>query len=112
MPYGIWSFKDEVLCDISPLDDCSVPLGQPYLWKHHALYDFIPRSVIINLGIKLYKILEVAPPTVVSFTSAKQCRKVISQTGKFVFFTILSQGEQKVTATSMDSIQGLSTQQK
>jgi hypothetical protein len=44
--------------------------------------------------------------------SAKQCRKVISQTEKFVFFMILSQSEQKVTATSMASAQGLSMQQK
>jgi hypothetical protein len=31
LPYGIKTFKDEVLCDISPLEVCDVILGQPYL---------------------------------------------------------------------------------
>jgi hypothetical protein len=50
LPYGINPFKDEVLCDISPLEVCDVILGQPYLWKRHDVYEFIPRSVIITLG--------------------------------------------------------------
>jgi hypothetical protein len=33
LPYDIKPFKDEVLCDISPLEVCDVLLGQPYLWK-------------------------------------------------------------------------------
>jgi hypothetical protein len=33
LPYDIKPFKDEVLCDISPLEVCDVILGQPYLWK-------------------------------------------------------------------------------
>jgi hypothetical protein len=33
LPYGINPFKDEVLCDISPLEVCDVLLGQLYLWK-------------------------------------------------------------------------------
>jgi hypothetical protein len=106
------AFKDEVLCDISPLEVCDVILGHPYLWKCHVVYESRPRNVIITLGIKLYRISEVAPPTAISLISAKKCRKVISQTGKFVFFMIHSQSEQKVEATSMTSIQGLSTMQK
>jgi hypothetical protein len=31
LPYSIKPFKDEVLCDISPLEVCDVLLGQPYL---------------------------------------------------------------------------------
>jgi hypothetical protein len=33
LPYDIKPFKDEVLCDMSPLEVCDVLLGQPYLWK-------------------------------------------------------------------------------
>jgi hypothetical protein len=56
MPYGINPFKDEVLCDISPLEVCDVILGQPYFWKRHDVYESRPTSVIITLGRKLYKI--------------------------------------------------------
>jgi hypothetical protein len=31
LPYNIKPFKDEVLCDIAPLEVCHVLLGQPYL---------------------------------------------------------------------------------
>jgi hypothetical protein len=44
--------------------------------------------------------------------SAKKCRKVISQTRKFVFFVIHSQNEKNITATSRVSVTYLSTQQK
>jgi hypothetical protein len=88
LPYDIKPFKDEVLCDISPLEVCDVLLGQPYLWKRHVVYESRPHSVIITLGRQLYRIPEVAPPTAISLISAKQCSKVISQTGKFIFFVI------------------------
>jgi hypothetical protein len=39
LPYDIKPFKDEVLCDISPLEFCDVILGQPYFWKRHFVYD-------------------------------------------------------------------------
>jgi hypothetical protein len=93
LSYDIKPFKDEVLCDVSPLEVCDVLLGQPYLWKHHVVYESRPHSVIITLNRKLYRIPEVVPPSVISLISAKQCRKVISQTGKFVFFMIHSQSE-------------------
>jgi hypothetical protein len=80
LPYDIKPFKDEVLCDISPLEVCDVLLGQPYLWKRHVVYESRPHSVIITLGRQLYRIPEVAPPTAISLISAKQCSKVISQT--------------------------------
>jgi hypothetical protein len=102
--YDIKPFKDEVLCDVSPLEVCDVILGQPYLWKHHVVYESRPRSVIITLNKKLYRIPEVVPPSVISLISAKQCRKVISHTEKFVFFVILSQSEKNIVATSMASI--------
>jgi hypothetical protein len=66
LPYDIKPFKDEVLCDISPLEVCDVILGQPYLWKHHALYDSRPHTVIITLGRQLYRIPEVAAPISIS----------------------------------------------
>ena len=56
LPYNIKPFTNEVLCDISPLDVCDVLLGQPYLWKQHALYESQPHIVIITLGNNLYRI--------------------------------------------------------
>jgi hypothetical protein len=88
LPYDIKPFKDEVLCDVAPLEVCDVLLGQPYLWKCHVVYESRPHSVIITLDRKLYRIPEVVPPTSISLISSKQCRKVISQTGKFFFFMI------------------------
>jgi hypothetical protein len=110
LTYDIKTFKDEVLCDVAPLEVCDVILGQPYLWKCHDVYESRPRSVIITLDKKLYRISEVVPSTAISLISAKQCRKVISQIGKFVFFMIHAQSEWKVAATSMDSATGLSMQ--
>jgi hypothetical protein len=98
--YDIKPFKDEVLCDVAPLEVCNVLLGQPYLWKHHAVYESRPHSVIITLNRKLYKILEAIPPSDISLISSKQCRKVISQMGKFVFFEVRSQNEKNIIATS------------
>ena len=60
--------------------------------------------------MKLYRISKAVPPSVISLISAKQCRKVISQTGKFFFFMICSQNERKITATSRVSTFDLSTQ--
>jgi hypothetical protein len=110
LSYGIKPFKDEVLCDVSPLEVCDVLLDQPYLWKHHVVYESRPRSVIITLNRKLYRIPEAVPRSVISLISAKQCRKVISQTRKFVFFVICSQNKRKITATSRVSSINLSTQ--
>jgi hypothetical protein len=78
LSYDIKPFKDEVLCDVSPLEVCDVLFGQPYLWKRHVVYDSRPCSVIITLNMKLYRIPEAVPPSVISLISAKQCRKVIS----------------------------------
>jgi hypothetical protein len=91
LSYDIKPFKDEVLCDVSPLEVCDVLLGQPYLWKFHAVYESRIRSVIITLNKKLYRIPEAVPPSAISLISAKKCSKVISQMGKFFFFMILSQ---------------------
>jgi hypothetical protein len=88
MSYGIKPFKDEVMCDICPLEVCDVILGKPHFWKHHDVYESRPCNVIITLGRQLYRIPEVAPPTTISLISAKQCSKVISHTRKFFFFMI------------------------
>jgi hypothetical protein len=109
--YDIKPFKDEVLCDVSPLEVCDVLLGQPYLWKRHVVYESRPHSVIITLNRKLYRIPEAVPPSAISLISAKQCRKVISQMGKFVFFVIHSQNKRNIAATSRVSMDDLSTQQ-
>ena len=103
LSYGIKPFKDEVICDVAPLEVCDVILGQPYMWKRHAVYESRPRSVIITLGKKLYRIPETLPTTAVSLITAKQCRKVISHTGKFVLFMVHYEGEQNITATSTTS---------
>jgi hypothetical protein len=100
------------LCDVAPLEVCDVILCQPYLWKRHVVYESSPRSVIITLVKKLYRIPEVVPSTVIFLILAKQCRKVICQTGKFVFFVIRAQSERKFSSTSMASTIGLSTPQK
>jgi hypothetical protein len=112
LSYDIKPFKDEVLCDVSPLKVCDVLLGQPYLWKLRVVYESRPRSVIITLNMKLYRIPEAVPPSVISLISPKKCRKVISQMGKFVFFVIHSQNKRKIIATSRVSVVDLSTQQK
>ena len=55
-----------------PLELCDFFLGQPYLWKHNAIYVSRPRSVIITLNMKLYRILEVVAPSVISLISTKK----------------------------------------
>jgi hypothetical protein len=76
------------------------------MWKCHAIYESRPRSVIVTLGGHLYRIPEVVPTTV----PPKQCRKVVSHTTKFSFFTICSKGEQKDTTTTTASAQAPSIQ--
>jgi hypothetical protein len=110
--YDIKSFKDEVLCDVAPLEVCDVLLGQPYLWKLHVVNESRPCSVIITLNMKLYRIPEAVPPSIISLIFVNKCRKVISQMGKFVFFVICSQNNLKITATSRVYVADLSTQQK
>jgi hypothetical protein len=90
LSYEIKPFKDEVLCDVSPLEVCNVILGQLFLWKHHLVYESRNRSVISTLNKKLYRIPKAVPPCAIHLIWTKQCRKVISQTGKFVFFVIRS----------------------
>jgi hypothetical protein len=92
----------------SHLDVCDVLLGQSYMWKCHAIYEFRPRSVIVILGGHLYKILEV----VLTIVPPKQCCKVVSHNTKFSFFTVYSKGEHKHTATTTASVQAPSIQQK
>jgi hypothetical protein len=93
---------------VFPLDVCDVLLGQPYMWKCHAIYESRPCSVIVTLGDHLYRIPEVVP----TIFPPKQCHKVVSHTTKFIFFTICSKGEQKDTATTTALAQEPSIQQK
>ena len=59
LSYGIYPFKDEVLCDVSPPDVYDFLLGQPYMWKFHANYESRPHSVIVTLGGHIYRIPKV-----------------------------------------------------
>jgi hypothetical protein len=52
----------------------------------------------------MYKLPEIAPPTTISFVTAKQCSKLISQTRKFVFLMICPHRKRKIVA--MTSRQG------
>jgi hypothetical protein len=110
LSYDIKPFKYKVICDVSTLEVCDVLLEQSYLWKCHVVYESRPRSVIITLNRKLYRIPKAIPPSDISLISAKQCKKVISQIRKFVFFFILSQNEQNIATTSRTSTVDLSTQ--
>jgi hypothetical protein len=107
MSYGIQPFKDEVVCDVSPLDVCDVVLGQPYMWKRHVVYESRPRSVIITLGGHLYRI----PEVVLTIVPPKQCRKVISHTAKFILFTVCSKDAQKATTTTAASTPSIQQKQ-
>eukprot|EP00253_Pinus_taeda_P031924 PITA_31924 len=98
LPYNIKPFTDEVLCGIGPLEVRDVLLGQPYLWKRHAVYESRSRAIIITLGNQLYRIPEVAPPIAISLITTKQCSKLIYKTRKFYFLTICPQGKKKMVA--------------
>ena len=74
------------------------------------MYESQPRTVIITLGNNLYRILEVPTPTAISLVTAKQCSKLISKIGKFVFLMIRPQGKKKIVATT--SRQGPSARQQ
>jgi hypothetical protein len=60
----------------------------------------------------LYRIPEAVSPSAIFLISTKKSRKLISQTGKFVFFVIRSQNKKNIIATSRVSVADLSTQQK
>jgi len=112
LPYSIKPFTNEVLCDVTPLDVCDVLLGQPYLWRRHAVYESRPCVVIISLDNSLYRIPEVAPPTATFFITTKKGSKLISQTRKFISCLLHSQSKGKIVATSMTPTKGSSMQQQ
>jgi hypothetical protein len=80
------------------------------MWKHHAIYESRPCSVIITLGDQLYRVPEAVPNIVVSLISLKKYKKVASQTGIFFLCMVLSEGDYKVTVTAKTSAWGLSAQ--
>lgn len=71
LSYSIKPFKDEVICDVAPLDVCDVLLGQPYMYQRHGVYESRPRSVTIRLREQKYRIPEVNPTYTASLISAK-----------------------------------------
>jgi len=68
--------------------------------KHHVVYESRPRSVIISFRVQLYRVRDKIPSIAISLIFAKQCRKVVSQTGRFFLFMVQLEGEWKVTTTS------------
>ena len=68
------------------------------------MYDSRPCVIIVTLGNKLYRILEVALPTTISLIIAMKCSKVISETRIFFFLMICPYGKKKTVATT--SIEG------
>ena len=99
-PHNIKPFTDEVLCDIAPTDVSYVLLGQPYLWKRHDVYESRPCTIVVTLGNKLYRILEVPSHVANSLVTAKKCSKLISKTRKFVFLMIHPKGKKNTVATT------------
>jgi hypothetical protein len=51
LSYDIQPFKDEVLCDVAPLDVCDVLLGQPYMWRRHVVYESRPVVSLLLWGV-------------------------------------------------------------
>jgi hypothetical protein len=111
MHYNIEPSKDDVLCDVSPLEFCGVLLVQPYMWKHHLVYESRPCSVITTLGDDIYKVTEAVPKDAVSLIFRMQCRNMVSHTERFFLFMVRSEGEWKVTVILETSSWGLSAQQ-
>ena len=56
LSYSIKPLKDEIICDVAPLDVCDVLLGQPYIYQRHGVYESRPCSVTTKLGEKRYRI--------------------------------------------------------
>jgi hypothetical protein len=107
MSYGVQPFKDEVVCDVDPLDVYVVILGQPYMWKHHDVYESRHHSVIITMGGHLYRI----PEVVLTIAPLKQCHKVISHTAKFILFIVCSKDAHKTTTTTVASTPSIQQKQ-
>jgi hypothetical protein len=101
MSYGINPFKDEVVCDVSPLEDFYFISVQTHMLKYHAIYVSLPYSVIVTLGGQLYRVPNIDPTTTNSLILAKQCCKVIFQTTKFLLFMIQSHGEQNIVVATI-----------
>ena len=78
-----------------------------YIFGNIIMCKSIDVVASLLLGIHLYMIPQVAPPTAISLISSKQCKKVISQTRNFILFMIHSHSEWMVAATFMASAQGL-----
>jgi hypothetical protein len=71
--YNIKPLKNEVLCDVSMLEVCDVILGQPYMWRHHVVYECRNHSFIITLGGQIYRLPQEVFTTMVSLISGKKC---------------------------------------
>jgi len=93
MYYDIKPLKDDVLCDVYPLEVCDVFILKPYMWKFHVVYESMPLSFIITLGDQHYRVPKAFPNTVLSLISTKHCRKVVSKIGRFFLCMIQLEGE-------------------
>eukprot|EP00253_Pinus_taeda_P011020 PITA_11020 len=77
-------------------------------WLHQGWDLRVSQQCRLSYNIKPFTD-EVAPPTAISLITAKQCSKLISKTGKFVFLTIRPQGKKKTVVKT--SRQGPSVRQ-
>lgn len=100
LSYNVKTFSNKVLCDVAPLEVCDVLLEQPYMWNFYVVYESQTHSVVFTLGDQFYRIPKVVSTITKSLISAKQCKKVISHTYKFVLSMIRLKGEQQVTELS------------
>ena len=85
-----------MICDVAPLDVCDILLGKPYMYQRHGIYEYRPCSVTIKLGEKSYRIPKVCPKQTASLISAKQCKRLIAQTGAFVLLMVCSKQTKSV----------------
>ena len=95
LSYSIKPFKDDVICDVAPLYVYDILPGQPYMYQCHGVYESRPWSVTIKLGGQKYRIPEVSPAHSASLISAKQCKRLIAQTGTFVLLMIHPEEQKK-----------------
>eukprot|EP00253_Pinus_taeda_P036603 PITA_36603 len=72
-------------------------------------YNMKPFTDEVLCDIGPLEVYNVAPPTAISFVTAKQCSKLISITGNFFFLMIRPKGKKKTVATTLR--QGPSTRQ-
>nr|KYP54698.1 hypothetical protein KK1_000894 [Cajanus cajan] len=53
VPFSIGKYKDEILCDIIPMDASHILLGRPWQHDRKAIHDSVPKNIfLVHLGKK------------------------------------------------------------